>query len=176
MVRGEFKRGVLIAVGILGLVFQGLFIGGIDAIDSKEDRWWYVGQAIVGPLVWGINAWHQAGFKAYDIGEGVSVVDADRFIRLQPRTLYPGEQRVMEDIRIVDRRTRQEQTERIAVVRPLPDGDTTPPPNEKGLARMNEVGTLSITIAGILNLIVILDSLIPGRKNREDAAQKGGAA
>ncbi len=34
------------------------------------------------------------------------------------------------------------------------------PPNSKSLGRMNELGTLFCTIAGMLNLIVIIDALL----------------
>ncbi len=35
-----------------------------------------------------------------------------------------------------------------------------PPPNSKSLGRMNELGTLFCTVAGMLNLIVIIDALM----------------
>lgn len=130
---GEPKRAALIAVGILGLFFGGILIGGIDVIDSKEDTIWFAGQAIVGPLAFGADYLHQHHFKVTDPGTG------------QVRSARPGEVRG-------------------------PDGKAAPakagqlPPNSKSIGRMNELGTLFATIAGMLNLIVIIDAALHTRR------------
>lgn len=110
---GQKKRAILIGAGVLGLFFGGMFIGGIDAIDSKEDPLWFAGQALVGPVALGVNHLHQTAFKTYDP---------------QGRAMR------------------------------TPDPDKNPR-NAKSLGRMNEIGTLYATIAGMLNLIAILDAL-----------------
>jgi hypothetical protein len=43
------------------------------------------------------------------------------------------------------------------------------PPARKSVAKMNEIGTLFSTIAGMVNLIVVIDAGWPGRR----AASKG---
>lgn len=48
---GERRRAAFIAAGVLGLLFGGLFIGGIDAVDQREDGPWFLAQAWNGPLV-----------------------------------------------------------------------------------------------------------------------------
>ncbi|MCL4740810.1 MAG: hypothetical protein KJZ54_01250 [Phycisphaerales bacterium] len=63
---GERKRAVLIASGVLGLFFSGLLVGGIDVVDSKEDRWWFVGQALVGPVAFATDYVHQNRIKGID--------------------------------------------------------------------------------------------------------------
>ena len=35
------------------------------------------------------------------------------------------------------------------------------PPNRPGLGRLNEIAMLSVVLAGMLNLIVFLDALMP---------------
>src|SRR5690606_31399650 len=50
---GEVRRGILAAVGVLGLFFGGMLLGGIDVIDSREDRLWFFVQALVGPVAVG---------------------------------------------------------------------------------------------------------------------------
>jgi hypothetical protein len=123
---GERWRAVIVAAGVLGLFFGGLLIGGIDVVDSREDAWWFVGEAMVGPLSWGVDYAHQHHFKVYDGGK--------------LRTANPGE-------------TRDAQGNAV----PARAGEL--PPNSKSLGRMNELGTLFCTIAGMLNLIVIIDAL-----------------
>lgn len=74
-VRGERFRGVMIAVGVLGLFFGGMLVGGLSVIDRAsqrpETRISFIGQAFVGPIALGVNAIHQSRFK-------VMVQDTDR--------------------------------------------------------------------------------------------------
>lgn len=140
IVQGRTKRGVLAMAGVLGLFLYGLFIGGIDAVDSRDDRIWYAGAAMVGPLAWGTDWVHQNRFKAYDRSRDAL------------RTGFPGEVRDTTGDRPVWRPATQAE---------LDAGKG--PPNEKGLGRLNEIAMLSIALAGMLNFIVFLDALIPGR-------------
>ncbi len=130
-------RGVGVAVGVLGLFFGGILIGGIDVIDRKEDTIWFVGQALVGPIAFATDRYHQSNFKAYGTRSenGSKVPDTIR-------TGNPGEVR----------KTRQGITY-------WDDQPGARPPNSKSLAHPNEIGTLFATIAGMLNLIAILDAL-----------------
>lgn len=134
---GEKKRAPLIAAGVLGLFVGGVFIGGIDAVDKKEDTIWFAGQALVGPLAFGVDYYHQNHLKvkARDTATGKETV----------RSARPDETR-------------------------KPDGWPATaqagqlPPSSKSLGRMNELGTLFATIAGMLNLLVIIDAAMHGRK------------
>lgn len=153
IVQGRTKRGVLAMVGVLGLFLYGLFIGGIDAVDSRDDRIWYAGAALVGPLAWGTDWVHQNRFKAYDRSREVV------------RTGFPGEVRDTTGERPEWRRATQAELEA-----------GMGPPNEKGLGRLNEIAMLSIALAGMLNFIVFLDALIPGRGGKASARSVGVAA
>ncbi len=139
VVAGERTRGLWISSGVLGLFFGGLLIGGIDAVDSKEDRIWFVGQALVGPLAFAVDYAHQNHFKIRSDqlrGRGYTVRSAD-----------PGEGR-------------------------KPDGTLDlpgTPPNEKSIAKVNELGTLFATIAGMLNLIAIIDIAAPTSRGKAKA-------
>ena len=128
---GERWRAAAIAAGVLGLFLGGLLIGGIDVVDSREDTIWFAGQALVGPVAFGVDYVHQNHFKVHD---GAKV-----------RTANPGE-------------TRDPQGN----AAPARNGE--PPPNSKSLGRMNEMGTLFCTIAGMLNLIVIIDALLHAKR------------
>ncbi len=116
--RGEPKRAFGIAAGVLGLFFGGMLIGGIDVVDSKEDRLWFAGQALVGPIAIVVDQVHQNAIKTN--GQN-----------------------------------------------PEPEPGTTPKAT-RSIGKVNEIGTLFATIAGMLNLIVILDAFLPPARLRRD--------
>ena len=129
--QGQIKRALLVSGGVLGLFFGGLLIGGIDVVDSRQDRLWFMGQALVGPIALATNYVHQNHLKALDPATGL------------PRSPKPGE--------VKDPTTGQ------WVAGPA----GSRPPMSKSLAKMNEIGILYCTIAGMLNLIVIIDAAFP---------------
>jgi len=160
MISGRVWRGAGAMTGVLGLFALGLLIGGIDAVDSKSgaDRLWFIGQAFVGPIALGVDYAHQNHFKAYDPQTGVN------------RTGNPGEQRVRSGGRWVWEPLTRSRT-----------GSGLGPPNEPGLGRLNEIAMLSCTLAGMLNIIVVLDAAIAtgyGRRRVRGVAgdAAGGAA
>lgn len=118
---GQVRRGLLIAGGILGLFFSGLLIGGIDAVDSRNDPWWFVGQALVGPPVFAAD-WANRALSAND----------------PPQAAGEGWR------------------------------DVHQPSREKSIAHSNEMGMLFITIAGMLNLIAIIDAFWNAPAERRD--------
>lgn len=132
IVRGEIARGVYIMTSLLTLFFGGIFLGGVDVVDSKEDRVWFYAQALVGPAAFGVDYYHQHRLK-------VIAPAPDRSGRTILRSAFPTEGR-------------------------KPDGTVLlggRPPNTKSVGRMNELGTLACALAGMLNLIVILDAGFP---------------
>lgn len=149
----QTARGLYIALGILGLFISGLLIGGIDAIDRKEDFVWFLGQGLVGPLAFAVDHHHQNNIKVVDPNTGQRRSAGPHEIR-HPTSGEAILVRSPEDgspMRFRDPRTNQTRM-------------STPadrPPNTKSLGRMNELGTLFITIAGMLNLIAILDAAFP---------------
>ncbi len=138
LVLGRPKRAMLACIGVMGLFFFGLFIGGIDAIDSKNDKVWFYAQVLVGPPTFIVDTIHQKKYKAYDIGSGIL------------RTGFPGEHRVHDGTRPVWETLSTEQIQA-----------GMGPPNVPGLGRLNEIAMLSIVLAGMLNLIIFLDALMP---------------
>ncbi len=144
VVAGEHIRGVLAGAGVLGLFFGGMFIGGIDVVDSREDAVWFYGQALVGPIAFGVDWAHQNKFKVFDP------------VTKQVRSANPNEGRD-------------------PITGKAVAGGT--PPNEKSLSKVNELGTLFGTVAGMLNLVVVLDAGFPSRdKPRKPKAEAGAAA
>ena len=141
LVLGRPKRAVLICVGVMGLFFFGLLIGGIDTIDRRDDRIWFFGQILVGVPTLAVDYVHQSQFKAADPNNGVI------------RSGFPGEQRA--------------DGPNGPVWQPLTPEEMASgmgPPNVPGLGRIHEIAMLSIVLAGMLNLIVFLDALMPAEE------------
>jgi len=166
---GEVKRGILAAIGVLGLFFGGMLLGGIDVIDSREDRLWFYGQALVGPVAFGVDWYHQNRLKAFQWSPSPrEAVGAQLLENSRPTSLNPGEKRVVGDITVDGQRVTLPLREKAA---------GAVPPSSKSIGRMNELGTLFATIAGMLNLIVFLDALMPSRPRRgsgRGAGAEGG--
>lgn len=134
---GEWKRGVLVFAGVMGLFFGGMLIGGIDVIDRVEDKWWFVLQAGVGPTAFAVDALHQKHFK-FEVREGGRVVR---------RTGLPD---------------------------PSQNPGGAPARSTKSLGRVNEVGSLYAAMAGMLNVIALVDVL--WRKKAPPERRGRGAA
>jgi hypothetical protein len=135
---GQRRRAPLIAAGVLGLFVSGLLIGGIDCVDRRENPVWFAGQAIVGPIAWGVDWAHQNHFKVRDAANAL------------PRSPRPDEVRDAQGLA-------------------RPGGEGRLPPISKSLGKMNELGTLFAAVAGMLNLIVIVDAAFhtPRRERKE---------
>lgn len=145
IVRKEFARGIASGLAILAMFFGGLFIGGIDAVDRREDGVWFYGQALVGPLAFATNYVHQSHYKVIDPNS--------RTIR----SAKPGELR--------DAATGN------AVPKDFTNGRPTTRPVIKSIGRANELGMLICTLAGMLNLIVILDAGFPSIRPKREGAK-----
>lgn len=145
---GRPRRGLFAAIGVLGLFFFGLLIGGIDAIDSREDRVWFIGQAFVGAPTIIADEVHERFFKAHDLNANTV------------RSGFPGERRIKD-------------SSGRYIWQPLTESEIASglgPPNTPGLGRINEIAMLSIVLAGMLNLIVFLDALMPSPEPRSKPA------
>ncbi|MFO0827539.1 MAG: DUF6677 family protein [Phycisphaerales bacterium] len=120
---GERRRGFLAMAGVMLLVITGLLVGGLDSVDSDEDRLWFVGQVCAGPVVIGVSYANTALVKSGRFGR---LLDAPTRRDMRGAVINSGE--------------------RISSI--------------KGLAHPNEFGTLLIFLAGLMNLVVILDALV----------------
>lgn len=119
-VLGDWKRAGLICLGVMGLFLGGMLIGGIDVVDRRDDKWWFVLQAGVGPTAFLTNSIHQ---------------------------------------------------NRVRV-----NGESDP--SNQSLGRVNEVGSLYAGMAGLLNLIAIIDATwhAPASRRRRDDRRSGGGS
>jgi len=166
-VLGERQRGFFAAVGVLGLFFGGLLVGGISVVDREEDKYWFLGQALIGPIAFGVNTIHQNSYKAYEVPpeiiefQKVDAKVANSFVR---RSLHPDEE--LKDVEMtILQPTGAEVTTRMPVA--VPAGPGGGPPAYQSIGRMNELGMLSSTLGGMLNFIIILDALFPTRRRKQ---------
>ncbi|MEQ8317073.1 MAG: hypothetical protein RIE77_14465 [Phycisphaerales bacterium] len=161
------RRAVAVALGVLGLFFGGLLVGGIDTIDSREDRLWFYVHAFVGPLTFAADWVNQNQFKAWAIDESISG-------RPQPifRSAYPGEVRVV-------------QGEGGAL--PYPQLEQLPQWGDgnvyqgrsgagKSVGKVNEIALLMVALAGMMNLVAVLDALFNRRRPESELYSAGAAS
>jgi len=110
---GHRRRGLLIMSGVIFLVFCGVLVGGIDAVDHKNDGLWFIAQVWCGPIVVGIDLMNQAWVASLPTSQRATLV---------------------------------------------------------GLSHANEIGTLFIAMAGLMNFVVLLDVL--QAKSNEDLERR----
>jgi hypothetical protein len=139
---GETRRGVLIGVGVLSMFLGGMLIGGIGVVDRRENFIWFLGQAMVGPLAFGVDYVHQTQFKIQTAGNGARIAEPDE-------GRDPGTGRSVRGVA---------------------------PPYERSLGRVHELGTLFATIAGMMNLICVIDALYHAPRRRVARGDAGSAA
>lgn len=135
LVRRQWRRGLGVAVGVLGLIGMGLLVGGIDVVDREEDSLWFVAQGFNGPIAFGIDRVHQERYKVRADGP--------------PRSATPEEWLDWEG----------------------PDAR----PARKSIGKINDVGSLAVAIAGMLNLIAVLDCVLPHAAPRRGSDRGGGS-
>jgi hypothetical protein len=120
---GERKRGFLVMFGVLFIFLGGVLIGGLDVVDRKDDRLWFLAQVLCGPIAIAADTANQRILKPMP-GNWV-----DRYEEGDPQ-----------------------------VTRQL---------HRKSLGHVNEMGTLYCALAGLMNLVAILDALQPPNRRAE---------
>lgn len=123
IVLGHRRRGLLIMAGVLFLVGGGVLIGGVDCVDRRNDRLWFLAQSLCGPLVFAIDQVRERTVPPLNRDWS-----ADGNAEWRNRYLA-GDPEVLAELR-----------------RP-------------GLSHVNEIGTLFVALAGLMNLVVVLDAL-----------------
>lgn len=113
MCQGQKRRGFLIMFGVLFLVICGVLVGGIDAVDHKQDSLWFIAQVWCGPIVIAIDMLNQTYIAPLPVADRATLV---------------------------------------------------------GLSHVNEIGTLFIAMAGLMNFVVMLDAL--QSKNSSDLERR----
>lgn len=162
---GHKRRGVRIGLGVALLFVTGLLFGGLDSVDRRENPlwFWFYGQMWNGPAVFAVDWVHQNHFKVRDRFGGAPIV----------RSARPDEYRDPRTGQPVPILTDPQTGERFANV-PDPSGPGTTrvanarPPKVRTLGRVSELGTLFIAVAGMMNLICIIDATFRARAERHE--------
>jgi hypothetical protein len=142
---GRAKRGILAGIGVLGLFGGGLLTAGLTAVDRQQEFWWFVPQAGVGPLAFGVDWVHQNKFKvALEGGK-------------------PGAKRSADPDEGVDPVTRR--------ARPLAAGEK--PLKVVALGKPAELGLLMCALGGMMNFIVVVDAGFPTRRPKHPGGVSG---
>jgi hypothetical protein len=138
---GQRRRGALIMFGVLFLVISGLLIGGLDCVDRKHEKLWFLAQSLCGPIVFAADFANQ------------------HLVQVIPQDWLHARDR--------DELLRRYREGDPAVTTALP---------RIGISHVNEMGTLFVALAGLMNAVVILDALYyvprsepPPRRREADA-------
>ncbi len=86
---GQRKRGLLIMFGVLFLFLGGVLIGGLDVVDRKKDRLWFVAQSLCGPIAFGVDLVNQYVKSPHrfdrDGTKGLSQAEQEQHVQAQHR-------------------------------------------------------------------------------------------
>lgn len=157
---GHIQRGACICAGIMGMFLTGLLIGGISCVDRRENMIWFLGQALVGPPTLAVDYAHQHWFKVRDMN---TIRSARPNEARDPDTGSPTP--IFMDNGVPSARSAKGR-----IIAPAY------PPYVKSLGRTGELGTLFITIAGFMNVIVVVDAAFNVRAPRRRHAPASGVA
>lgn len=140
---GHTRRGVILLISLTSLYVSGLLIGGLSVIDSIS-----IEGAEGGRVAKQNNLWYygQVMFNP---------------VTLAINSWHQGQK--------LDRDGRQGRPE--SLLPPQPGRDGKPAAYEPSLGRVNELGTLYCTLAGVLNLLAIIDLI--GRSSAPAPAVAG---
>jgi hypothetical protein len=120
--------------GVLFLFVAGILIGGVDVVDRRRDKLWFIAQSFCGPVAFAAD-----------------------FVSQRNVTRIPETWR--------DSPWERQYTEGDEAARARLRGTS--------LGKVNEIGTLYVALAGLMNLVVILDALhgapSRGRESEPDA-------
>lgn len=148
---GHARRGAIVGVAVAVMFFAGLLIGGIDVIDRRNDTLWFAGQAMIGPIAFALDYAHvdlhrkrEEQIEQYGVEHDLALDDYD-----------PGD---------------ADDFDGPALKAMLDEG--YPLAYRTSIGRVNELGTLYCTLAGVLNLLVILDAV--GRAVQEPKLEPSG--
>lgn len=132
----ETARAVYAFIGIGGLLLGGLLIGGIDVVDSRDSRYWFYVQVLNPAAVLAVDYAHQNFYKGFEDRGGMT---SENFYR------KPG----------YGERLEFDQNRGITII--VEDPSVGTPSPRESIGRVNEIGSLFVALAGMLNLIVLLD-------------------
>ena len=115
---------------MLLLWLTGLLIGGVDSVDSREDRLWFIAQSGSGPIAYVVSAVNEGALKSGSVGSMLDAPNARRNVN-GPKQLN----------------------------------------SYKSVGRSNEYGILFTALAGLMNLVSMID--VGFRSRSEERTRRG---
>ena len=153
---GQRRRGFLIMFGMLFLFFTGLLVGGLDCVDRKHDPLWFMAQSGCGPLALAADWANQTLVQTLPAGWREAPLPGSNTLSLQQIEWQRDQE--------LRRRFLDDDKTLLAALRRI------------GFGRVAEMGTLFVALAGLMNLVVILDVLYAHPRSAVDDAATGGAS
>ncbi len=74
---GHRRRGLVAMAAVCGMFACGLLVGGVDAVDRREDTPWFAAQAFNGPIAYAADWANQSLLKTGTLGELVPTPPSD---------------------------------------------------------------------------------------------------
>ena len=74
---GHRRRGLVAMAAVCGMFACGLLVGGVDAVDRREDTPWFAAQAFNGPMAYAADWANQSLLKTGKLGELVPTPPSD---------------------------------------------------------------------------------------------------
>jgi len=127
---GWRTRGIIVGLTLVLLFTSGLMVGGVCVVDSKRQTLWFAGQLFIGPGAYVLDRWH------HSLNTQLERQFAEHARRKNWTITRANYHRRFADF--------------------LADPDA-PKAYTHSIARVNELGTLYCTLAGVMNLLVLLD-------------------
>lgn len=140
---GEPKRGLIVMISLTFLFVCGLLIGGVDSIDYRTQKLWFAGQCLFSPVAPAMGYYHET-------------LDRNMVQRIEAYQL---------DQRRNHQRNLDEDDALLEILRTNPHSL----PYIKSTGRVNEMGTLYCAMAGLLNLLAIIDVFARPRRANPQA-------
>lgn len=124
----ERARAAGVFIGVFGLFFGGVLIGGVSAVDRETDRLWFFAQAGIGAPAFALDALNDSTFKVQPAIPG------------PPNWGHPNPELNMNNVAA---------------------------PAKKSIGRVRDTALLWTALAGMLNLIAVVDCLFsaPGARS-----------
>ncbi len=140
-------------ISLFSLFIAGLLIGGIDVINQREQKLWFAGQCLFSPIAPAIGHFQEMKYVEFERAAEQYMMQNN----LQAKYI-PSEARY-----------RAMNEARLALLK----ADPSKLPYIRSVGRVNEIGTLYCAMAGLLNLLCILDVVVhPKRISNEPVRGK----
>ncbi len=137
---GERARGIIIMIALHGLFLAGLLIGGIDVIDYRHQKLWFAGQCLFSPIAPALGYVHDA--RDFELRQQVAAFQQSHYQKTGRSLEY--DQALLHLLR--------HQPRSLAYI--------------QSTGRVNEIGTLYCAMAGLLNLLAIIDVVVRPRPRK----------